>query len=227
MEKEMHVTIVDDSKDNLDVFQGMLEKEFDLELIQSPLTVLDFLKKNKTDLIVLDLHMPVIDGFELYKRIKLAHPLSSIIFLTGDNSENSIVNGLNLGADDYIAKTVSSSELIARFKNKIHSRQSMPTSMDMQVIKFDGFILHSESQAAEINNVKIQLTPIEFKFIYLLAKNPNKVFSREYVTDYIWPNVQVQNQNIDTHLSNLRKKLVPFSRFIKTIKSRGYILRVG
>ena len=82
-------------------------------------------------------------------------------------------------------------------------------------------------QMAEIADEKIQLTPIEFKLIYLLVKNPNKVFSREYVTNLVWPNVHVQNQNIDTHLSNLRKKLVPFSHYIKTIKSRGYILRIG
>ncbi len=60
----------------------------------------------------------------------------------------------------------------------------------------------------------------------LLAKNPNKIFSREYITNFLWPDVHVQNQNIDTHLSNLRKKLTPFSSNIKTIKSRGYILRV-
>jgi two-component system phosphate regulon response regulator PhoB len=222
----MHVTIVDDSKDNLDVYQAMLENEFKLELIQKPLSLLDFLKKNKTDLIVLDLHMPNVDGFELYQKIKSSHPLFPVIFLSGDSSEQSIVKGLNLGADDYIIKPVSTSELIARFKNKINSKMTQ-VSTDNQVIKFEGFKLHCEMQIAEIGNTKIQLTPIEFKFIHLLAKNPNKVFSREYVTEFIWPNIKVQNQNIDTHLSNLRKKLMPFSRYIKTIKSRGYILRVG
>ena len=60
----------------------------------------------------------------------------------------------------------------------------------------------------------------------LTATNPNKIFNREYITNLLWPNVHVQNQNIDTHLSNLRKKLHPFSKKIKTIKSRGYILRI-
>ena len=223
----MHVTIADDSKDNLDVYQGMLEQDFTLELIQKPLSAIDFLKKNRTDLVLLDLHMPNIDGFELYQKIKSAYPLCPIIFLSGDSSENSIVKGLDLGADDYITKPVSNSELIARIKNKINSRIAKPETTENQIIKFDGFKLYCEMQVAEVANNKIQLTPIEFKFIYLLAKNPNKVFSREYVTDYIWPNTVVQNQNIDTHLSNLRKKLLPFSRYIKTIKSRGYILRVG
>ena len=210
-------------KDNLDVYQGMLEQDFTLELIQKPLSAIDFLKKNRTDLVLLDLHMPNIDGFELYQKIKSAYPLCPIIFLSGDSSENSIVKGLDLGADDYITKPVSNSELIARIKNKINSRIAKPETTENQIIKFDGFKLYCEMQVAEVANNKIQLTPIEFKFIYLLAKNPNKVFSREYVTDYIWPNTVVQNQNIDTHLSNLRKKLLPFSRYIKTIKSEGII----
>jgi two-component system phosphate regulon response regulator PhoB len=222
----VHLTIVDDSQDNLDVYQGILEESFSLELIQKPLLVLDFLKKHKTDLIVLDLHMPNIDGFELYQKIKSNFPLYPIIFLSGDSSENSIVKGLDLGADDYIIKPVSNVELIARFKNKINSK-NINSAISNQVIKFEGFKLYCNLQIAEIGDNKIQLTPIEFKFIQLLAKNPNKVFSREYVTDFIWPNLKVQNQNIDTHLSNLRKKLMPFSRYIKTIKSRGYILRIG
>jgi two-component system phosphate regulon response regulator PhoB len=222
----VHLTIVDDSQDNLDVYQGILENDFSLELIQKPLSVIDFLKKNKTDLIVLDLHMPNIDGFELYQKIKVNFPLYPIIFLTGDSSEHSIVRGLDLGAEDYIIKPVSNVELIARFKNKINSKNVNSVSNN-QIIKFDDFKLYCNLQIAEIGDNKIQLTPIEFKFLHLLAKNPNKVFSREYVTDFIWPNLKVQNQNIDTHLSNLRKKLMPFSRYIKTIKSRGYILRIG
>lgn len=222
----MHVTIIDDSKDNLEVYQDLLAEEFKLELIQKPLAIIDFLKKYKTDLILLDLHMPNIDGFELYQKIRTASPMCPVIFLTGDSSEDAIVKGLELGAEDYITKPVSTLELIARIKNKINSK-STSADIDTQIIKFEGFKLYCEMQIAEVGNAKIQLTPIEFKFIYLLAKNPNKVYSREYVTDYIWPSTKVQNQNIDTHLSNLRKKLMPFSRYIKTIKSRGYILRVG
>jgi two-component system phosphate regulon response regulator PhoB len=222
----MHVTIVDDSKDNLEVYQGLLAQDFQLELIQNPLHLLDFLKNNKTDIIVLDLHMPNVGGFELYKKIKDSYPTFPIIFLSGDTSEDSIVKGLDLGADDYIIKPVSGLELIARLKNKIHSRHVLQVT-ESQVIKLDGFKLYSDMQVAEISGKKIQLTPIEFKFIHLLAQNPNKIFSREYVTEFIWPNIKVQNQNIDTHLSNLRKKLMPFSKYIKTIKSRGYILRMG
>lgn len=110
---------------------------------------------------------------------------------------------------------------------RIKLRLNLVQTMAENILTFDGFKLFCDMQMAEINDEKIQLTPIEFKLIHLLAKNPNKVFSRDYITNLLWPNVHVQNQNIDTHLSNLRKKLMPFSRYIKTIKSRGYILRIG
>ena len=225
MEKKMHVTIVDDVKDNLKSYNELLSPTFNLELIQNPIELLTFLSKNSTDLIILDLHMPNINGFELYEKFKTTHPEVPVIFLSGDPSEESVIKGLNLGADDFIVKPVSLRELVARIKNKISLKQSSTQSED--VIVFDGFKLHCEMQMAELNNEKIQLTPIEFKLIQLLAKNPNKVFSREYITNLLWPNIHVQNQNIDTHLSNLRKKLMPFSKYIRTIKSRGYILRIG
>lgn len=225
MEKKMHVTIVDDVKDNLKSYNELLSPTFNLELIQNPLDLLNFLSKNQTDLIILDLHMPNINGFELYEKFKTTHPEIPVIFLSGDPSEESIIKGLNLGADDFIVKPVSLRELVARIKNKISLKQNSAQAED--VIVFDGFKLHCEMQMAELNNEKIQLTPIEFKLIQLLARNPNKVFTREYITNLLWPNIHVQNQNIDTHLSNLRKKLMPFSKYIRTIKSRGYILRIG
>lgn len=225
MERKMHVTIVDDVKDNLRSYNELLSPTFNLELIQNPIDLLAFLGKTATDLIILDLHMPTMNGFELYEKFKIDHPELPVIFLSGDPSEESLIKGLNLGADDFIVKPVSLRELIARIKNKISVKHI--NSSDAEIITFDGFKLHCEMQMAEIGDEKIQLTPIEFKLIHLLAKNPNKVFSRDYITNLLWPNIHIQNQNIDTHLSNLRKKLSPFSKYIKTIKSRGYILRIG
>ncbi len=225
MEHKMHITIVDDVNDNLKSYNELLSPIFNLELIQNPLDLLSFLTRTQTDLVLLDLHMPAMNGFELYQKFKGTHPDLPVIFLSGDPSEESIIRGLNLGADDFIVKPVSLRELVARIKNKISLKPSASNSDN--ILTFDGFKLYCDMQMAEINEEKIQLTPIEFKLIHLLAKNPNKVFSRDYITNLLWPNVHVQNQNIDTHLSNLRKKLMPFSRYIKTIKSRGYILRIG
>jgi two-component system phosphate regulon response regulator PhoB len=223
----MHLTIVDDLEENLEIYQDVLEREFKLQLIQQPLKLFEFLQDSKTDLLLLDFHLPNIDGFELFKKIRKTHKTLPIIFITGDPSEETMINALKLGAVDFLRKPVSIPELIARIKNKISSTEKKKAELGKEnIIKINNFSLFCEMQLAQIDDKKIQLTPIEFKLIQLLAKNPNKIFSRDYITNLLWPDVHVQNQNIDTHLSNLRKKLKPFSQNIKTIKSRGYILRI-
>jgi len=224
MGEKMHVTIVDDVQDNLLSYKELLASNFDLELIQNPVELIGYLNSKKTDLVLLDLHMPTMNGFELYGKFKDTHPELPVIFLTGDPSEDVVVQGMELGADDFIVKPVSLNELVARIKNKIITKRGNNSAEE--TISFDGFKLYTEVQMAEVGEKRIQLTPIEFKIIHLLSKSPNKIFSREYLGNLLWPNVHVQNQNIDTHLSNLRKKLKPFSSNIKTIKSRGYILRI-
>ena len=221
----MHLTIVDDLEENLELYQDVLEADFQLELIQQPFKLFEFLHDHKTDLLLLDFHLPNIDGFELFKRIRKTHKNLPIIFITGDPSEETMINALNLGAVDFLRKPVSIPELVARIKNKI-STTSKQINQEESIIKIDNFSLFCDMQLAQVDDKKVPLTPIEFKLIQLLAKNPNKIFSRDYITGLLWPDVHVQNQNIDTHLSNLRKKLKPFSKNIKTIKSRGYIFRI-
>ncbi|MCO4792252.1 MAG: response regulator transcription factor [Bacteriovoracaceae bacterium] len=223
----MHLTIVDDMQDNLECYQELLGDRFELELIQDPTGLIPFLSKTSTDMLILDLHMPKIEGFELFEEVRKDHKNLPVIFLTADPSEDAVVKGLSLGAEDFITKPVSLRELEARILNKlIKSPELSGEESSEKCLKFDGFILYLKTQSAKVEDKLIQLTPIEFKLISLLASNPNEVYDRSYISNMLWPNVHVQNQNIDTHLSNLRKKLHPFSKNIKTIKSRGYILRI-
>ncbi len=227
----MHLTIVDDMKDNLDCYQELLGNKFDLELIQDPTDVIPFLKSKDTDMLILDLHMPKIEGFDLFEEVRKDHENLPVIFLTADPSEDACIKGLNLGAEDFITKPVSLKELEARIVNKLNKIKAGKNgdangSLKEECIEYEEFTLFLKTQAAKIGEEIIQLTPIEFKLIELFAKNPNEIYDRQYISNMLWPNVHVQNQNIDTHLSNLRKKLHPFSKNIKTIKSRGYILRV-
>lgn len=220
MNKKTHVTIVDDSQENLDNYGDLFSDEFDLLLIQDPKKAVASLEKVNTKIVVLDLHMPEMNGFELYKLIKNRFPTLPVIFLTGDPCEDYLIEGLKLGAEDFIIKPVSLNVLIARIQSKISHSET-----NEEILEIDDFKLVCSAQEVHYNNDIVSLTPIEFKILYLLIKSPNKIFSREYITNLLWPNVHVQTQNIDTHLSNLRKKLQPFSKKIKTIKSRGYILR--
>lgn len=220
-EKKHHVTIVDDLNENLEHYENFLEEDFSLQTFSDPESALDWLKENKTNLLLLDIHMPKISGFELYQKIKQAHLDIPVIFLTGDPSEETALKGLDLGAQDFIVKPISMNILKARIQNKIKL-----STKNKDVIKINDFVLYVDIQQAQLNDQTISLTPIEFKLIHLLAQNPNKIFSRADISQKLWPNTAIQNQNLDTHLSNLRKKLKPFSQHIKTIKSRGYLLRV-
>lgn len=219
----MHVTVVDDIQANLEVLEAHLEDDFDVELIQNPLDLIPFIESNKTDLVLLDLHMPEINGFDLYQIFKQEFPSIPVIFLSGDSSDKSIVRALDLGAGDFIIKPVSPAVLVARINSKIYQNT---TKANLDHINMAGFTLKNKEEAAIVGNKFVQLTPIEYKIIHLLAKSPNTLFSKDEVTEVLWPDTHVVDQNIDTHLSNLRKKLKPFSENIKTIKSRGYILRV-
>ena len=117
----MHLTIVDDLEENLELYKDVLEADFKLKLIQQPLKLFEYLNDSKTDLLLLDFHLPNIDGFELFRKIRKTHKKLPIIFITGDPSEETMINALNLGAVDFLRKPVSIPELVARIKNKILS----------------------------------------------------------------------------------------------------------
>lgn len=219
----MHLTIVDDSKENLKSYGQLLEGTFELTLLQRPEDVFDFLAKSSTDLVILDLHMPQMNGFEMYRKIREFYD-TPIIFLSADPSEEVMIEGLNLGAEDFIAKPVSLKELVARIKNKV--QRSGPSQKE-DCVEYEGFKLYHNLQAADVDGKRVHFTPIEYKLISIFVRNPNQIYSRESIANILWPHAEVQNQNIDTHLSNLRRKLHPFSKNIKTIKSRGYVLRIS
>lgn len=223
MKKKPKIVLVDDCQDSLSSYQEILKDDFDIKLYHLPADAVKAVSKDNPDLIVLDLHMPDLNGFELFSMLRGNEYAGPIIFLTSDPDEESIVQGLGSGADDYIVKPVTAPEMIARFKNKI-SKHKLGVSSD--VIRVEGLNLYCDIQNAEVDNVKIPLTPIEFKILHCFLKNPNIVISKEHLFKNVWHESDARQQNIDTHLSNLRKKTRPFSNRIKTIKSVGYILRL-
>lgn len=220
-ENNPHLTIIDDLNENLDHYQAILSEDYRMNTFVDPINALNWFDENETDLFLVDIHMPKMNGFDFYKRLREKNSRTPVIFLTGDASEETTIEGLKLGAEDFIVKPVSIAILKARIKNKI-----LLNKKHADIIKIKDFVLYCDLQQAKLRDEMIALTPIEFKLIQILVQNPNKIFSRKEISDRLWPNTQIQNQNLDTHLSNLRKKLKPFSQYIKTIKSRGYLLRI-
>ena len=220
----IHVTIVDDNIDNLDSYRELLEDEFELELINNPLTLTESLSKNKTDLLLLDLHMPQMNGFEVYQIVKERFPEIPIVFLSGDPSEDSIVEGLNLGASDFIVKPITAKELVARIRNRIQSNLAGQKSAASKIIKIKNLTIFCDLEVVHLDDQVISLTPTESKILNYLVSHQGKVISKEEVIQKVFGIGSAQAQSLEAHISNIKKKLQHSEVNIKSIRRVGYIL---
>ena len=225
MEKSsMHVTIIDDNKDLLEVLSNSLSDSFSLQTFSEPDQGIEFIRNNHTDAILLDLHIPGKDGFQVYEEVKRAKSNLPVLFLTGDSDVTAKVKGLEIGADDFLIKPVQTEELIARIRNRIQlSKRNLQNN---KVIKFKDLMIDLDGHQVMLNNQPIRLTPKEYQLLLVLSQNPNRVIHKDDLIHMLWKDVHVEVNNLDTHFSNLRRKLKPFSTHIKTLKNLGYVLRI-
>ncbi len=220
----MHVTIIDDNRDLLEALSGSLAETFNLELFTEPDKGLDFIRNNHTDAILLDLHIPGKDGFQVYEEVKRSKQNLPILFLTGDSNVSARVKGFDIGADDFLVKPVPTDELIARIRNRIQlSKRNLQNN---KIIKFKDLVIDLDGHQVILNNQTVRLTPKEYQLLVVLSQNPNRVIHKDDLIQMLWKDVHVEVNNLDTHFSNLRRKLKPFSMHIKTLKNLGYVLRI-
>lgn len=167
------------------------------------------------DIAVLDVTLPDGNGFELYKKIRKFSELP-VIFLTAVDDEDSIVNGLELGADDYITKPFSTRELLARIK-RVANKNSRKN-----VITVSGVTLDIDKSVVFENGEQIELTALEFKLLSLLMQNTGKVVTREIIFEKIWDvsGNFVNDNTLTVYIKRIRKKLN--ADIIKTVKGLGY-----
>lgn len=225
MEKNrMHVTIIDDNRDLLDVLSSSLQDNFTLETFTEPEKGLEFIRNNHTDAILLDLHIPGKDGFQVYEEVKKAKQNLPVLFLTGDSDMGARVKGLEIGADDFLIKPVQTEELVARIRNRISL--SKRNQQNNKLIKFKDLTIDLDGHQVILNNQPVRLTPKEYQLLLVLSQNPNRVIHKDDLIHMLWKDVHVEVNNLDTHFSNLRRKLKPFSTHIKTLKNLGYVLRI-
>ncbi len=183
--------------------------------------------KKKPDLIILDIMLPILDGFEVCKRMRREGNNTPIIMLTVKNKEIDKVLGLELGADDYVTKPFSLSELVARVKaifRRLEDRSSEVSHYHLGEIEFD-----FKKYTAEKNGRKIDFTPMEFQIIKLFIQKKREVLTRNDILDTIWgeDNLTVTPRTIDSHIANIRKKIEtdPANpEFILSIRGVGYKL---
>lgn len=168
----------------------------------SALEALVYLESHSADLILLDVMMPEMDGWEACREIKKYWD-TPIIMLTARSEKPDIVKGLNIGADDYILKPFDEEELVARIEAVL--RRGKPED---GIISFQGLILKKDSFELLYKNEKILLTPKEFAMMEQFLNNQNKVFSRDHLISSVWGyGVSIEDRTIDSHVRNLREKL--------------------
>lgn len=177
---------------------------------------LNKIKENKYDLILLDIMLPKIDGFEIIEKIKTID--TPIIFLSAKNDVNSIVKGLKGGGIDYITKPFEPLELLARIELRISKTKE-------NIYKFKNITVNLDTREVSKDKEKIYLAPKEYDLLILILNNKNKVLSRDEILDKVW-NIEtdVETRTVDYHIQQLRKKLDLKENLI-TIHGVGYILK--
>lgn len=220
------VLVVDDERDIVDLIRYNLSKEgLDVLVAYNGEEALEK-ADSIPDLIMLDLMMPVLDGFETCKRLK-ADPAKSripIVFLTARSSEIDEVLGLELGADDYIQKPISPRKLVARVKAVLRRAEHAPDeSVEVPVIKVGRLEINRTNYTVRIGKKEVFLPRKEFEILALLAANRGKVFSREMLLNSIWgSDVVVVDRTVDVHIRKIREKLGEEASLIETLKGVGY-----
>lgn len=181
------------------------------------------------DLIILDLMLPGMDGFEVLKRLRHKSDVP-VLMLTGRGEEPDRIVGLEIGADDYLPKTFSTRELLARLRAVTRRSARRPAGQPELAAEFvvGPLRVRPESRVALLDNKPMVLTPVEFDLLACLAQSKGRVKTREQLLDAISQrNYDVFDRSIDVHISALRKKLgddPKAPRFIKTLRASGYLL---
>ena len=219
------ILIVDDEKEIADLVELYLKNEnYHIEKADDSETALDILEKKRISLALLDVMLPDMDGFTLCKKIREKH-LFPIIMLTAKNTDVDKINGLTLGADDYITKPFSPLELTARVKTQIRRFREY-NSKESDVYDKNGLYVCNDAHICTLYDQPIALTPIEFKLLWYLCERQGKVVSSEQLFEEVWGEKYLDNNNtVMSHIARLREKLGEPPRkpkFIKTVWGVGY-----
>ena len=224
----MKILVVDDESDICEILQYNLETEgYEVSTAYSAEEALE-LPLQEYSLILLDVMMGEMSGFQMARRMK-DNPATAqipIIFITALDGEDNLVKGLNIGADDYIAKPLSMKEVKARVRAVLRrSAQSRQTVMplDHSKIVFEGIALDLNTKTATCDGRDLVFTKLEFELLSFFLQHPNKVFSREDLLRYCWPqDVMVLDRTVDVNITRLRKKIGRYGKQIKTRVGYGY-----
>ena len=221
-----NILIVDDDKEIRDLISLYLEADrFYTDKAADGVEALIKLEEKKYSLVISDIMMPKKDGIETIIEIRKKYKMP-VIFLTAKSQEIDMINGLTLGADDYISKPFSSLELIARVKAQLRRYTILNLNSDEKIIRVGDLVLNTEMHEVTVKGNEVRLTPTEYKILEVMCKNRNKVFTVEELYEFIWKEkYSVSDTSIMVHITKLRRKIENDSKkpeYIKTVWGIGY-----
>ena len=229
-QEKKSILVVDDEKEIAELIEiHLMSQDYDVTKAKNGIEALNLLNEKNFDLVLLDVMMPKMDGKETLKKIREKYNIP-VIMVTAKSTEKDKIEGLTLGADDYVTKPIKPLELLARVKAQLRRFTVLnPNNKDNNSddeIEIRGLYLNKATHETKIDGEPIKLTKIEFDFLYLLAKNPNKVFSTDDIFEEIWKekNFDATN-NVMVHIRRLRTKLKEETReekIITTVWGVGY-----
>lgn len=221
------IMLVDDERDIVEFLKYNLEAEgFEvLEAYDGEEALMNM--KDKPDLVVLDIMMPKLDGYEVCRKIRNSKGIENtpIIFLTAKSSEVDEVLGLELGANDYVQKPASPKKLIARIKSNLRNYEKLTLSSNegLTIINIGPLKIDRERYIVFIDGNETVFPRKEFELLHYLSSNPGIVFSRSTLLKDVWgSDVYVVDRTVDVHIRKIREKLDTYSELIETIKGVGY-----
>lgn len=221
------ILVVEDDKHISKLVRYNLEKaSYDCTVVIDGEEALDILGKEQIDLIVLDIMLPKMDGFEVCRTIKQDTKLKNIpiVMLTAKGEEVDRIVGLELGADDYIVKPFSPRELVLRVKAILKRGKLEESKKD--ILQVNNLIVDIPKHKVTMNQKEIELSPLEFKLLVTLIERQGRVQTRDRLLSDIWDvHAELDTRTVDTHIKRLREKLGKAGRLIETVRGLGYRLK--
>jgi len=223
--KPNRILIVDDESDVTDLVSYHLKaKGFLVEALNDPNSSIGMARSFLPDLVILDVMMPDLNGIQICRMLRADPQLKKVpvIFLTAKAEENDRVQGLEIGADDYISKPFSVKELVLRVQS-ILRRLGENKAPEVVKLQIGGILFDPEKHEVHVNRLPVDLTATEFKLLQLLMERRGRVQTREHLLLNVWNyETEIETRTVDTHVRRLREKLGSEAEWIETIRGVGY-----
>ncbi len=215
------ILIVDDFEESCTMLTDILKCDYQCAYIQNSNDAVDFIKKYRPDLIILDYQMPGLLGTELCQIIRSTESIKHlpVVFVSGVATTEEKIKTFDMGADDFVSKPFHIKELQVRLKRLLHRNMGSVAELQAGNLKMDLF-----ARKAFIHQKEIQLTPKQFDILKILVARRNSLVSRETFLKEIWTGIEVTSRNVDSQINYLKKKIENFSGRIVAVPGAGYRL---